>query len=214
MTTRSGPTPEPSREELRAALHERLVDRIRSVKGGGRLIQLACGSGTLTLHIAEARPDLEILGLDTSTDRLRMATEAAIRVAASGRVRFERADFSVLPLPDRTASILVAVGVLGAAVNPRAVASEIHRVLANDGVALLVEDVPEGGGGGRRGTLLPSLGRPGRDEEAIHQVIAGSSFRDDATFTRQPLGEDRSFLEITLKRPAPPPREPTSWRSP
>lgn len=213
MASRSGPTPEPSREELRAALHERLVDRIRSVKGGGCLIHLACGSGTFTLHIAEARPDLEILGLDTSTDRLRKATEAATRMAATGRVRFERADFSVLPLPDRTASILVAVGVLGAAVNPRAVVSEIHRVLANDGTAILMEDVPEGGSQAHRGTLLPSLGRLGRDEKAIRELVARSPFHTDATFTRQPLGGDRSFLEITLERPAPPPRDPTSWRS-
>lgn len=208
----AGPTPEPTRADLLAALHDRLVERVRSVKGGQCLVELACGSGTLTLRLAAARPDLEVIGLDASTDHLRKATEAATHIALTDRVRFERADYSVLPLSDGTVSIFVAAGVLGTAVNPRAVASEIHRVLAHDGVAILVEDVPEAGTESRGGTLLPSLSRPGRDDEAIRDVIARSPFSGDATFALQPLGSHGSFLEITLTRPSPPERKPTSWR--
>ena len=212
MAARSGPTPEPSREQFLAALHDRLVERVRSDDGKGCLVELACGSGPLTLLLAAARPDLQIIGLDPSTDRLRKATEAATHMAVTDRVRFERADFSVLPLSDGTASIVVGAGVFGAAVNPRAVAAEVHRVLAPGGVAVLVEDVAEAGNAAHRGTLLPSLSRPGRDEDAVRDVIARSPFRADAAFTRLPVGGDDSFLEITLKRPVPPPREPTSWR--
>lgn len=212
MAARSGSSPEPTRRELLAALHDRLVERVRSVEGGERLVELACGSGTLTLRLADARTDLEIIGMDPSTDRLRKATEATTHMGVTDRVRFERADLSTLPLSDGTASILVAAGVLGAASNPFALASEIHRVLAVGGVAFLVEDVPEAGTTNRRGTLLPSLSRPGRDEEAVRSVVARSPFRSDATFTRLPLGDYGSFLELVLKRPPPPERAPTTWR--
>jgi ubiquinone/menaquinone biosynthesis C-methylase UbiE len=198
-----------------AAIHDRLAERAHGVGAGRSLLELGCGSGALTLRLAEACPDLRIVAIDPSTDRLRKGWEAATAMELGDRVRFERADLGCLPIPDGTMSMVIAARVLGPASNPSAVLSEIHRAVEFGGSAFIIEDVPESGAtAARRGTLLPSLNRMGRDEEALRGVILRSPFRKNAKLARRAVGAAGSFLEIELHRPEPPERPPTSWRRP
>ena len=215
MVGSRGSSPEPSRAHNTGAIQDRLVEYVGSIPAGLHLAELGCGSGVLTLRIAEARPDLQIVAIDPSTDRLRKATEEATHLEVGGRVRFERAELSCLPVSDGSVDRIVASRVLGPASNPSSLLAEIHRCLAFGGAAFIVEDVPESGAGTvHRGTLLPSLNRPGRDEESLRASISRSPFKKDAKLTRRPAGSGGSLLEIELRRPEPPERPPTTWRRP
>ena len=128
-------------------------------------------------------------------------------------MRFDRADLSTLPLPDGAADIIVASCALGSTANPLVLLSEIARILSPHGTAVLVEDVPEGGRTkARKATVLPTLQRPGRNEDFLRTAVKRCSLREAAQMTRYPAGND-SFLEIHLSHGGPPParRGGSSW---
>ena len=210
MPSRSASSPEPQRLLL-AAFHDRLLLQVRSLPAGGDLIELGCGSGTLTVRLADTRSDIQITGIDSSTDRLRRGTQVVAELGLAGRIRFERADLATLPLSDQGASIIVAAGALGAVSNPHALFSELHRVMCHGGTAILVDDIPEAGQRPRKGTMVPPLSRPTQDEDSLRAALKRSPFKDHATVTRHPY-ESGTFLELLLKRPVPPEPERTKWR--
>ena len=213
MARRSDADRDEPRRRVAAALHDRLVARVREAGDLDRLVELCCGSGLLTLQLAESHPDTKITGLDSSTDHLRKATAAATELQIIDRVDFERTDLVTLPLPDATADLIVGARALTRTSNPRVLLSEISRILRPGARAILVDDIPETGHtGSRRGTLLPSLSRPGTDEETLRTLINTSALKDHIHFARHPYPPDGSFLELTLNRPVPPKRERTSWR--
>lgn len=198
---------------VQAALHDHLLACVREASHVLRVVELGCGSGVLSLRLAELRPDLEVVGLDQSTDMIRIAVQAAAEAGLSARVRFERAELNFLPLSDAWAPLLVGAGVLAALPAPQRLLAEVQRLLVPGGQAILVEDIPPSGTSrGRTGSLVPSLVRPGRDEEELRRLITSSPIGTAATFERQRAPEDRTFLVVTLTRPKPPERQNTSWR--
>lgn len=74
--------------ELQQAMVGYFDDRCGAL-AAGRLLDLGCGSGDMTIRFARAYPAIEALGVDGSAPFLRHA-EAATRAAGlTGRVRFE-----------------------------------------------------------------------------------------------------------------------------
>ena len=63
-----------------------LVGRIRT-SPVRRVVDLGCGTGDLTAHLAERWPDAEVIGIDSSREMLDKATPKA-----GGRLRFDRGD--------------------------------------------------------------------------------------------------------------------------
>jgi len=211
---RSDPDATENRRRLVAALHDHLVAHINEAPNVDVLVELGCGSGVLTLMLARARPETRIIGMDPSTDRLRKAAAAAADLGVLGRVEFERADLVTLPLPDGATSLLVGAEVLTRSSNGRVLISEIARILRPGGSAVLLETAPlPGSSTSRKGTLVPSLQRPGADEGALRSLIENSPLKGQGTLTRHSCGPDESFLEISLTRAIPPERKPTSWRT-
>jgi SAM-dependent methyltransferase len=60
-----------------APLTERLVARILECANTRRIADIGCGAGELSIRIADARPDANILGLDISQDLIAAASERA-----------------------------------------------------------------------------------------------------------------------------------------
>jgi ubiquinone/menaquinone biosynthesis C-methylase UbiE len=95
----------------------------------GELLELAAGTGRVTLALAEAAPNAAITATDLSEP---MLAKAAGRVHA-GNVRFQPADAHALPFPDqRFDAIACQFGVMFFADKERAFA-EAHRVLRPHG---------------------------------------------------------------------------------
>jgi 23S rRNA (guanine745-N1)-methyltransferase len=108
---------------LAAALSSR-IDAL-ALRAGARAIDLGCGEGTLTAHLFAAR-DLDVTGIDLSTNAIRLAARAAPGptwiVANADRA-----------LPVASGSVALAVSIFG-----RRPTAELHRALAPSGRLLVV----------------------------------------------------------------------------
>lgn len=66
----------------------------RTLPSEGRILDLACGWGLLSFALCRGSRDRRVIGIDHDADRVRLATEAAQRLPAECRPRFELADVS------------------------------------------------------------------------------------------------------------------------
>jgi demethylmenaquinone methyltransferase/2-methoxy-6-polyprenyl-1,4-benzoquinol methylase len=67
---------------------------------GGRILDLCCGTGDLSFHLARTDPSLEITGVDFCEPMLAGARTRAEREARGARVCFTAADVMALPFED------------------------------------------------------------------------------------------------------------------
>lgn len=103
------------------------------LESGHRVLDLTCGTGTLSIWIKEATPQIDIVGIDGDPDILAVAARKAERTGVS--ISFETAMSYALPFPDchfdRVVSSLffhhLSLG------NKVRTAKEIHRVLKPSG---------------------------------------------------------------------------------
>lgn len=58
-----------------------------TVRAGLRVVDLGCGTGELTRRLADALPDCDALGLDSSAEMLAKAAPTPVRVCALNRGR-------------------------------------------------------------------------------------------------------------------------------
>jgi SAM-dependent methyltransferase len=84
----------PHERRLKSAIAAGLAD----LRGGGRVLDVGCGTGTLCLMIKSERPDLEVVGVDGDAAILRRAAEKAGRAGAD--VTFEQGLAGELAYPD------------------------------------------------------------------------------------------------------------------
>lgn len=156
MTTTTHPFLDPAR--LRADLYgraDRLAQRTSALgvaKTSGRpvaeviteladgavpntVLDVGCGRGSTTTHLARAwSPDL-LIGLDQSPALL---TDARRRVGPRQRVRYVCADFHDLPVPAGSVDIVVAAFCLYHSTAPDRVVAEFRRCLRPGGLAILI----------------------------------------------------------------------------
>lgn len=99
---------------------------VRAVAGSARtVLDLACGTGTLTNHLA--RPGRLVVGVDLSPEHLAAAQPV-------DGVQFVRGDATRLPIADGTVDAVVSSLGLGVVTNRRAFLREVVRVLRPGGV--------------------------------------------------------------------------------
>lgn len=94
----------------------------------GRVLDAGCGGGNMARAIKQARPDLDVKGVDLS----RAGVENARRHA--GGVDFEVGDVERLRYPDRSFDAVVMFDVLEHLERPQRALSEVARVLKPGGV--------------------------------------------------------------------------------
>ena len=100
-----------------------------------RCVDLACGTGDLTLGLAERYPDGDILGVDLTGPMLDLAR----RRIPHSHVQFVQADMCRLDVPDQSVDIITGgYAIRNAPVLDDALA-EIHRILKPGGVAAFLD---------------------------------------------------------------------------
>jgi ubiquinone/menaquinone biosynthesis C-methylase UbiE len=152
-------------------------------RAGGRVLELGCGTGRVTLPLAEHGVDL--VGIDRSAPMLARARERLARAAARHppsafrTPQLVRGDIRALPLRTHAfAAVLAPYGILQSLIRPRDVAdalASVARVVARGGVfgIDLVPDVPKwreyrnrvqlrGSSGGAQLTLIESVTQDSR----------------------------------------------------
>lgn len=87
---------------VRATTRERLFKRAlieqANVQPGYRVLDMACGTGTLSIHTKKSQPQAEVIGVDGDPDILTIAKRKAR--AADVEVSFEHGLSTALPFPD------------------------------------------------------------------------------------------------------------------
>ena len=101
----------------------------------GRLVEVGCGIGTDLVRFA--RGGARTVGVDLSETALRLARRN-FEVNDLPNGLFVLGDGSQLPLPDRSADVVYAHGVLQYAADPRGIVTEAQRVLVPGGTAIFM----------------------------------------------------------------------------
>ncbi len=105
---------------------------------GGAFLDIAAGSGDVSVELARLRPRLTF-GTDFSTEMLRLYAEKLHSKGRGARFEVAAADALSLPFRDRTFDgTITAFGIRNFADRPRAL-REMHRVLRPRGVSVILE---------------------------------------------------------------------------
>ncbi|HWA55385.1 MAG TPA: methyltransferase domain-containing protein [Solirubrobacterales bacterium] len=112
-----------------AGARRRTVLEMARVREGDQVIDVGCGAGECTRHLARAAGEGLTIGLDASE-------EVVATAAANGgreNLAYLRGDACALPFEDETFDVACSVGAIEAAEEPMAAIGEMVRVLAPGG---------------------------------------------------------------------------------
>lgn len=83
-------------EEARLSARHRVTAQLLVDAGVRRVLDVACGNGACALVLAQAHPDVEVVGLDVSAQNIARARAAAVALGLQDRVTFH--ELSVIDL--------------------------------------------------------------------------------------------------------------------
>jgi ubiquinone/menaquinone biosynthesis C-methylase UbiE len=151
-------------------------------RASGSVADLGCGTGSLSVLLAEAGH--EVHGLDLSAEMVKAARAKASQAGVS--VRFTTSDAARPPLASSSFDVVLARHVLWALPDPAAALAEWVRLLRPGGVLLLVE--------GRWATGAGITAAQARD--LVLQVRAEASITrlDDEALWGRPIEDERYLL--------------------
>ncbi len=115
------------------------VKQIRYVEGG-RILDVATGTGDVALEIATRTPaSIGIVGIDFSKEMVELGKEKVKRSPFAGRISMQVAPCEAIPFDDNSFdSVTIAFGIRN--VVDRALGlKEMHRILKTDGRAVILE---------------------------------------------------------------------------
>lgn len=103
------------------------------------LVDIGCGLARTACELLPRRPALKYIGIDLDQERLTAAANAVSAAALAARTRLVSGAAERLPLADGVADVALTAMVLQHIADPGAVVTEMHRILAPDGVLVAVE---------------------------------------------------------------------------
>lgn len=111
--------------------HDRCVDLLRAnlseLPASGRVLDLGCGPGDMTLRLARALPGWSIDGVDGSPAMLDLARGAAAKAGLGARLQFHRAVLARDPLPGRNYDLVFSNSLLHHLADPMDLWSAVRR---------------------------------------------------------------------------------------
>ena len=115
-----------------------LYDRYQ-LPSNANVLDAGCGTGEISLRLAEMLPHARLLGVDVIDEHLERARSRC--AAFESRVRFENRSIFELGLPDATFDLVVCRHVLQAVPHPDRAVAELARVTRRGGwIHLIAED--------------------------------------------------------------------------
>jgi len=115
--------------------------RFADVKDGEHVLEVGCGTGSLTRALLESGPKVQVTGVDGSADYIAINREAS----DERRVKLEQGDAQALPYPDRNFDRTVSLLVMNFIPDATRAVMEMKRVTrAGGSVAAAVWDYGDG----------------------------------------------------------------------
>jgi SAM-dependent methyltransferase len=159
------------------------LDRLR-LRGGDRLLDVACGSGQLAL--LAARKGAKVTGVDIATNWIEAARG---RAASEGlAAQFDQGDAEELPYPDESFDIVASIYGAMFAARPERVAQELARVCRSGGTIAMANWTKEGFIGRMFQIISTFIAPPGMPSPLL--------WGDEST-VRQRFGDSVSHLRVT-----------------
>lgn len=126
--------------ESNSLFTERFLARFHDLPGSGRLADLGCGPGDITVRLANALPGWQLTGLDAGPNMLRHAQQRLELEKLAPRVNFRLAYLPDPTLPAAAFDAVVSNSLLHHLPNPQVLWESIVR-LALPGAAIQVMDL-------------------------------------------------------------------------
>jgi ubiquinone/menaquinone biosynthesis C-methylase UbiE len=95
----------------------------------GKILDVGTGPGYLPIEIARLAPGVEVIGIDISSDMVKIARRNAEKANLSSRVKFMVEDANKMSFEDSSFDLIVSTGSLHHWKKPLHVINEIYRVL-------------------------------------------------------------------------------------
>jgi ubiquinone/menaquinone biosynthesis C-methylase UbiE len=121
--------------------HKRIIKALSSSGiSSGRVLDIGSGTGLLCIEIARAFCDLEVIGIDISSDMLSIAIKSLMEEDSfRPRVSFIKADVSRLPFEKNSFDAVVSYVSFHHWKDTASALNEIKRVLKKDGIAFIYD---------------------------------------------------------------------------
>lgn len=120
-------------------LRKKVLSKLKDFNPKGTLVDIGCGSGNLIIQIAKSFPDLNLIGIDISSDILEFAKKQALDRDLGKRIEFKIGNVEKIPFSNESIDFIISTLSLHHWVNPVKVFNEIHRVLKRDGTLLIFD---------------------------------------------------------------------------
>ena len=124
---------------LTEAEERRIVLEMLAIAPGERVLDVGCGTGNYTRHLAEAAGSGLTVGIDAS----KAMVSAAAKRGGGSNLAYLRGDACDLPFPDGEFEVVCSVGVIHMIAEPMKALAEMVRVLAPGGRLALVVSCEE-----------------------------------------------------------------------
>jgi ubiquinone/menaquinone biosynthesis C-methylase UbiE len=108
--------------------------------GGGRIIDVGCGFGEMSMVLAEGIPGCEVVGVDLSKPLLDYARGSIDGESVKSRVKFEVGNVEKMPFENNSFDVVFNVSMVHWVSDPISMLSEIERILKPDG-NLFIKDL-------------------------------------------------------------------------
>jgi ubiquinone/menaquinone biosynthesis C-methylase UbiE len=120
--------------------NQNFVRRLVDLGVAGKVLDIGTGPGTIPLLLCSQHPSCEVIGVDLSTQMLKLAEEHRQRSEHASRVSFQLADAKGLDFADHTFDCVCSNTILHHIPDPQPFLAEAWRVLKPGGV-LLIRDL-------------------------------------------------------------------------
>jgi len=115
------------------------LNELTKLSPAGTLADVGCGPGYLVGEMAEAFPDLNVIGVDISEEMVGLATRDYVGASYGQRVRFQQGDIQGLPFEDDSLDFVVSTLSLHHWADAGEAFREIQRVLKPGGRFLILD---------------------------------------------------------------------------
>ena len=120
-------------------LYQKVVSCLKEFNPSGKLVDIGCGTGNLIVKIAEKYSDLELIGVDISSETLEYAKKRATRKKLDRKIEFKIGNVEDLPFPNNSVDIIVSTLSLHHWENPTKAFKELYRVVKENGRLLIFD---------------------------------------------------------------------------